>query len=81
VKNGKVKVARIVSAFVIVLGGAAIQIALWKTTDRTYFDALTRHSYLWIVYLLFGLLVGEHCLRLMKREKKKARDRARDASP
>ena len=68
-KDGKVIVARIVSAFVILLGGAVIQIALWKTTDRTYFDALTRHSYLWIVYLLFGLLAGEHFLRLMKREK------------
>jgi hypothetical protein len=58
-----------ISALVCLLGGGALQIVFWKTADTTYFDALTRHPYLWIVYLLLALLIGEHSLRLMKRKR------------
>jgi hypothetical protein len=66
-KNWKIIVARVISAVVVLVGGAAIQIGLWKTPDRTILDALTQHPYLWIIYFLLGLLIGEHCLRLIKR--------------
>lgn len=67
-KDWRVLIARAISALVCLLGGGALQIGLWKTPDKTYFDALTRHPYLWIVYLFFALLIGEHSLRLMKRK-------------
>ena len=66
-KEWKVLIARTISLLVWLLGGGALQIGLWKTSDRTYFDALMQHQYLWIVYLFLGLLAGEHCLRLIKR--------------
>ena len=66
-KDWKVLIARTISVLVCLLGGGALQIGLWKTSDRTYFDALTQYPYLWTVYLLLGLLAGEHCLRLIKR--------------
>ena len=66
-KDWKVLIARTISLLVWLLGGGALQIGLWKTSDRTYFDALMQHPYLWIVYLFLGLLAGEHCLRLIKR--------------
>jgi len=63
----RVLIARKVSALVCVLGGGALQMALWKTPDKTYLDALMRHPHLWIVYVLVTLLAGEHCLRLIGR--------------
>src|SRR5437763_501980 len=68
---GKASLTAVSSARAIVffVGGAAIQIALWKDPDRTIFDALMEHSYLWIIYSLLGMLIGEHCLRLLKRKR------------
>lgn len=63
----KVFVARAISVLVCLTIGGALQIALWKTAETTYLDALFRHPYLWIAYILAALLVGEHALRLMKR--------------
>ena len=68
-KDWRVLIARTVSALVCLLGGGALQIAFWKTPDKTYLDALIQHPYLWIVYFLFALLIGEHCLRLIKYRK------------
>jgi hypothetical protein len=66
VNDWRLLTARTISALVCLLGGGALQIGLWKSPDKTYFDALTQHPYLWIVYLLLALLVGEHSLRLMR---------------
>jgi len=65
-KNRKTFVARAIAALVCLFAGGTLQIVFWKTPDRTYLEALTQHSYLWIVYLLLGLLAGEHCHRLFK---------------
>lgn len=65
--NGKILAARIISALVCVIGGGALQIGLWKTPDHTYLEALAQYPYLWVVYLIIALLVGEHSLKMMKR--------------
>ena len=65
--NHKVVVARALSVIICLFVGGALQIGLWKTTERTYCDALVAHPYLWIVYVLLACLVGEHALRVMKR--------------
>lgn len=67
-KNWKTFVARVMFVFVWLFGGTALQVALWKSPDRTYVDALIRHPYLWIIYFLIAHLITEHCLRLMNRK-------------
>src|ERR1700735_5448847 len=66
--NSKIIIVRIITAVVILVGGAAIQVGLWKTSDRTYFEALTRYSLLWVVYLLLAFIIGErlHRLKLLR---------------
>lgn len=59
--------ARFISALVCVIGGGALQIGLWKSADRTYLEALAQYPFLWIIYLIFALFVGEHSLKMMKR--------------
>lgn len=68
-RDWKVLMARVISAAVCLIGGGILQVVLWKVPDESYADALIRHPYLWIVYFLISLLVGEHSLRLMKRHK------------
>jgi hypothetical protein len=59
--------ARSVAVFVTVAGGSLAQIALWKDAEMTFFDALTKNSWIWIPYLLVGLLIGEHTVRWLKK--------------
>lgn len=66
-KNEKVFIARTTSVLVFLVGGAFIQIGLWRTPGDGWVDALTRHPYLWFVYMLCALLAGEHVLRWLKR--------------
>jgi len=68
-KDRNVFISRVISGLVLLGGGAASQIALWKTTDNNYIEALVSQPYLWIIYLFIGLLIGEHCLRTLKRKK------------
>ena len=59
--------ARTVAAFATIGGGSLVQIILWKEAEMTYFDALTKYSMMWVLYLLVGLLIGEHTLRWLKK--------------
>ena len=63
----RVVMARSTAAFVTVAGGSLAQIVLWKDPGMTFFDALTKNSWLWILYLLTGLLMGEHTMRCLKK--------------
>jgi hypothetical protein len=62
-------IARIVGVLAALVCGGAAQITLWRKPGGTSFDALTQYPYLWIAYALIGLLVGEHCLRIIKRRR------------
>lgn len=57
-----------------------MQIALWKTPETTLARALVAHSYLWVVYFIFGVLGLEHLSNFFRRrfEKKKLKQ---DFSP
>jgi len=68
--DGKVLFVRVMLAFFWLAGGAALQIAFWKTSDNTYFEALVRHGYLWFVYFFPAHILAEQCLRLIKRRKR-----------
>jgi membrane protein YdbS with pleckstrin-like domain len=59
-------IARVVAGGIVLLVGGAVQILLWKTTAVDYWTALSSHSYLWLLYLLVGLFIGEHILKWLK---------------
>lgn len=62
-------IARCVAGLVTIASGSLFQIVMWKRSAKTYFDALTEHSWLWILYLLIGLLIGEHAIRWISKRK------------
>jgi len=62
----KVIAARLVAGLIFVVGGGALQIALWKKPGEEGFSALWRHPYLWFLYLLIALLISEHIIRWFK---------------
>ena len=64
-KNGKILVARALFAIIACGIGGVLQVALWKTADMSFFDALAWHPYLWIIYFLIAHLITEQCLRLI----------------
>jgi hypothetical protein len=51
--------------------GAALQLAFWKSDDKSIVDALLSHGYLWIAYFLVGVFVAEHVLNYFRRRKEK----------
>jgi hypothetical protein len=66
--NRRVLIARTISALALILGGGVSQIALWKRGSMGYMSALEHHPYLWLMYFLLALLVGEHALKWMKKQ-------------
>jgi membrane protein YdbS with pleckstrin-like domain len=56
-------IARVIAGAIVFIVGGATQILLWKTPAMGYWMALSSHSYLWLVYLLVGLFIGEHILK------------------
>jgi hypothetical protein len=63
----KVLLARIISFIAFVVGGGGIQLALWFKNGRGFFESLIHWPFLWAIYLLGALLIGEHALKFMKR--------------
>jgi hypothetical protein len=51
--------------------GAGLQLAFWKSDDKSILDALLSHGYLWIAYLLIGVFIAEHVLNYFRRRKEK----------
>jgi len=64
-------IARIVSALSTVLIGSFLQIFLWRNKTSTIVGALFHYPILWMLYLLIGLLIGEHIIRLLPGPKSK----------
>jgi hypothetical protein len=63
----KIWIARIIGAGATLVGGATLQILLWKSPSVDYWNALCSHPYLWPLYVLVGLFLGEHALKWMQR--------------
>ena len=61
----KIILARVIGALVFFCGGGALQIALWRAHNETYFDALRSHPYMWVLYLFVAALASEHSLKWM----------------
>ena len=64
-----VKLRNVLTIASIVAVGAGLQIVLWKTNQNTVGEALLKHSYLWVVYLLAGVFLAEHGLNLLRRRR------------
>ena len=65
-------IARILVIIATATIGICCQLMFWKTESKTVFQALLIMPFLWFVYLLVGVLVGEHVLRILtNRELKK----------
>jgi hypothetical protein len=62
----KVIVSRVIGVLVFLVGGGALQVALWKKPGDMHLAALGRHGYLWLIYLLVAMLISEHLLKWMK---------------
>jgi hypothetical protein len=66
-KDRQVILARCLAGVVCVVCGGALQLSLWKNSQRSILEAFTHWPVLWIVYLFASFLIGEHILRWMKR--------------
>ncbi len=53
-----------VGVAVAALVGTFAQLLLWWHGNRSIVDALAQYPGMWGVYLVGGVLVGEHCRRL-----------------
>lgn len=62
----KIIASRVIGVLVFLVGGGALQVALWRKPGDMYLAALGRHAYLWVIYLLVALLLSEHLLKWMK---------------
>lgn len=64
----RVTSARIIAGLSLLVGGGTVQVLLWRKHGEAWFNALGRHGYLWLVYFLLAMMVGEHSLKWIKRK-------------
>jgi hypothetical protein len=64
-----VLLARIFAFILFSFFSFVIHYFLFSNSDDTYFDAMTSHIYMYILYFIISLLVAEHLLNYIKRKK------------
>jgi hypothetical protein len=63
--NATVAIGRLLAFCVAVGVGCLCQLLLWRHPGGSLAEALLTHPALWIVYVVAGVLAGEHFLRLV----------------
>lgn len=58
-------IARCVAAITTIILGVGLQYLLWGGHGKPFFTVLFSWFPLWILYILIGLLAGEHTFRLL----------------
>lgn len=68
-KHNIVILARLVALLSFIILSCIVHYGLFYSKDKTYVEILTENMYIYFVYFLFSLLLGEHLLNFLKRRK------------
>jgi membrane protein YdbS with pleckstrin-like domain len=66
-ENRQIIVIRILTVVIYLVCGVGIQLLLWKTPERTFYEAITHWGLLWVVYLFVTMFIAEHLHNRIRR--------------